>query len=216
MCALVMSDPAAATAVTVIFALVLVHAVVRAVVAFGWVDRVSNLVHAVMAVVMLAMPWSWYAVFPVAAQIAFFTAATFWYLYLALFRPSVAAAPATDHHRHPAVLVYHAVMMLAMVWMAVAMTPVAAASGMDDMGGMSMGHGTDSMPMTGSADWALVITWAFGLLFVVAALWFLIAALRRAITATRLSGHAGIVILDTLATALMAAGMACSFLLLMT
>lgn len=211
----------AAIAVSVLFAIVGAYCLVRTVVGFSWTDRVSNGIHAVMSVVMLAMPWAWYAAIPAIAQIAFFTAAAFWYVYLALFRPHADAGMDHAHHRSPIVLAYHAMMSVAMVWMAVAMTSTLPA------GGSAPGHvhGTDAADtaedmdamatMTGGLAWAVPISVAFGILFALAAAGFLVVALRRAYRAASFTRGATVGILDSFASTLMAAGMALAFLGLM-
>ncbi|QDZ13572.1 DUF5134 domain-containing protein [Humibacter ginsenosidimutans] len=209
-----------AVVVTVLFAITGAYCLVRVAVGYSWIDRVSNGVHVVMSLVMLAMPWPWVSVFATAAQIAFFTAAALWYVYLALFDVHADAGPGEGHHRGPALLWYHAGMMAAMVWMAVAMTPFAA---QPQMPGMDMSHmqmtmssGSGMTAMTAGQPWAITITWVFGILFCLATLWFLIRLVRQAIAADSLSGREGVVLLDSLVSAVMAAGMAIAFLILMT
>ena len=61
-----------------------------------------------------------------ARQVVVFSAGAFWYAGLALFRPDGGRAPGRrplSHGTHGGRLWYHAAMMLAMVWMAVAMIP---------------------------------------------------------------------------------------------
>lgn len=209
-----------AVVVTVLFAVAGAYCAIRVVVGWSWIDRLSNGVHLVMSLVMLAMPWPWASVFPTAAQIVFFTAAGLWYVYLGLFDAHADAGPGEGHHSGPALLWYHAGMMAAMVWMAVAMTPFAAQAVMP---GMSMSHremtmsaGSGITGMTGGQPWAIAISWIFGILFCLATLWFLIRLIRQGIAAESLSGRNGVMLLDSLLSAVMAAGMALAFLLLMT
>ena len=116
------------------------------------------------------------------------------------------------HGRHGAAgLWYHAAMMLAMVWMAVAMipgTPAASAMGMD----MGHGHtGTAGGGMTGSAPWALAVSIALGFGFAVAAGWLVLLLIREAVGTARRHEVA-----DLAASAVMAAGMSFALLVLMT
>lgn len=204
--------------VTVLFAIVAAWSIVRLVVAYSWIDRVSNGLHVVMAVVMILMPWSAYAKLPAVAQIVFFSAAALWYVYLALFDPHAQAGPGEGHHRGPALLWYHAGMMASMVWMAIAMTPLTTSSmpGMS-MSGMDMGSGhSGAMAMTGSAQWAVSLSWVFGILFGLAAIWFIFRLGVLAVATDDFRGHAFIQILDSAASVLMAAGMGIAFIFLMT
>lgn len=220
-----------AVLVTVLFALVAAWNLARLAIGYSWVDRLSNGVHLVMAGTMLLMPWAAYGHLPASAQIVFFTAAALWYVYLALFVPHAQAGPGEGHHDGPALLWYHAGMMAAMVWMAVAMSPVPGVAmagadggskhGMAGMPGMSMGDassgGADSaMMMTGSAHWAVVISWVLGVLLGVAAVWFLVRLIRQAIAADEFRGRPLIRVVDSLANVLMAAGMGAAFVFLMT
>ena len=215
-----MGPPTVAALVTVIFSITGTLYLGRTIVAFSWPDRISNLAHVPMSIVMISMPWWWNSVFPTVLQIVVFSLCSLWYLFLVLFG-STAPTDAHGHHTDPAVVRYHAVMMAAMVWMAVAMSPtrpgvddMAGMPGMPVMPGMTMAHSMSpgELTMTGSAPWAIVVSTVLGVAFVAAAAWFVARLLRLA-----RSEHPGAVrVFDGSASLLMAAGMATAFLTLMT
>lgn len=207
-----------AVLITVLFAVVGLYCLLRTATGFSWIDRVSNAVHVLMSLVMALMPWGPYAVIPAAAQITFFSLAALWYAYLALFDPHADAGPGESHHRGPALIWYHAGMMAAMVWMAVAMTPMSPSMSMGgmDMSGMQMPTAGGAMAMTGSTSWAMAVAWVLGGCFILATAWFLVRLVRQAVVAEALRGRTLITILDSAVSALMAAGMALTFLVLMT
>ena len=168
-------------------------------------DRVSNLLHLLMSGAMLAMPWSW--ALPALPQVVVFSAGTFWYAGAALFRPSSDARLGLGHGAHGRVagLWYHAGMMLAMVWMAVATIPATAA----DAGGMAgMSHAAAAgAALTGDVPWALAVSIALGACFAGATVWLAVLLIREA------AGDANhLEVADLAASTLMAAGM--SFVLL--
>jgi hypothetical protein len=172
-----------------------------------------------MSIVMLAMPWPWYSAIPTALQIVVFTFVAGWYVYLALFTPRAQLTALGGDHRGGWFVWYHAAMMTAMVWMAVAMTPRTPVQAMG-MAGMDHTHrmqpGAGSPMMTGSQPWAIPISWVAGVLFAVSALlflvWFTAQASRVPIRAHR---AVSVDLADTGADGVMAAGMATAFLALM-
>lgn len=217
----------ASALVTVLFAASAAYCLLRIVIGASATDRANSFVHFVMSVTMACMPWPAYTSVPSILPIIVFSAAALWYLALAMFRRDPAASDAAAHHAGSALLAgYHALMMIGMVWMAVAMMPVTSAA--DSMSGsmsgsMSMpgmhdhaGHGESMGPMTGSADWAVALSIGWGVLFALAAVWFLVRLIRQAVSAPTLAGRAGIEALDSLLSLVMAAGMSLSFLALMT
>ena len=118
-----------------------------------------------MCAVMIAMSWSWGAGIPAIAQVTVFTAGGGWFAGQALFGARTGAASGGGH----GVSWYHAAMMAAMVWMAVAMsaltTPatVPAGSGTVGTGGpvgampgmaAAAGPGPAAMAMGAPAWWA--------------------------------------------------------------
>ena len=101
------------------------------------VPAVGAGLQAVMCAVMIGMSWSWGAGIPAIAQVTVFTAGGGWFAGQALFGARTGAASVGGHGASW----YHAAMMAAMVWMAVAMsaltTPatVPAGSGTAGTGG---------------------------------------------------------------------------------
>ncbi|MFJ4655898.1 DUF5134 domain-containing protein [Nocardia sp. NPDC088792] len=184
-------------------------------------EQVAEALRIVMCAAMVAMLGPWNAGVPTTLGIAVFTAAALFFVYRALF-----TTPRAGRHEHPRV---DAVKMLAMVWMYVAMSPVATRpvtasadssmtgmGGMDGMGGMSgmnmpgMGTASDSVPVpVWSATFSiLVAVTVFGL----GVWWHVRPAVRD-----RLSTAAGdrMLLLDDAVAALMTTGMAAAFLLLL-
>ncbi len=202
--------------VSILFAATGIYYLVRVVIAISWIDRINNLTHVLMSIVMISMPWGWYSVFPASAQIVVFTLAALWYVFLALFRPGSEAALLAGHHSSSARLLwYHAFMMATMAWMAVAMSPSGPSMNMDTHGTTSMSMGSDGMTMTGSAPWAIVVSIVLGVVFAIAAAWFIVHLVIHA--GRRASGpHPVLAILDVAAGAVMPSGMAVAFLWLMT
>ncbi|HEY1318917.1 MAG TPA: DUF5134 domain-containing protein [Streptosporangiaceae bacterium] len=178
--------------------------------------------HVSMCGVMLGMSWSWGAGIPAIAQVTVFTAGGGWFAGQALFGVRTGAGNAAEPvgglaGGHGASW-YHAGMMAAMVWMAVAMSaltapaPVPASTGtagtaetMGSMAGMAAGAGPgpSAMAMGAPAWWV-----SGGCLLACAA--FFGAALYFAAALWR---HRGRGVLPGAGTgALMAAGMAVTFL----
>jgi hypothetical protein len=207
----VIGTPVTSSVATVLFGALSVWFAVRAVTGRDVPDRVSNLLHLAMSAAMTAMPWSWGP--PALPQVLVFTAGASWYAGTALFRPTADAGLGVGHGRHTAAgLWYHAAMMLAMVWMAVAMIPSGpGATAAADMGGMTMAHGTGSGALTGDAPWALAVSIALGFGFAVAAVWLTALLVREAVGAAR-----GQEVADLTASTAMAAGTAYVLLVLMT
>ncbi len=178
-------------------------------------DRVSNLLHLLMSGTMVAMPWSWAV--PALPQVVVFSAGAFWYAGVALFRPSSDALVGAWHGAHGRVagLRYHAGMMLAMVWMAVAMIPATAATanmnGVGGMAGMTHASVTSGSAMTGDAPWALAVSIALGTAFAGAVVWLAGLLIREAVGPAR-----RLEVADLAASTLMAAGMSYVFLVLIT
>ena len=205
-----MGTPVTASVVSILFGALSLWFAGRAVTGRDVPDRVSNLLHLLMSAAMTAMPWSWAP--PALPQVVVFSAGAFWYAGVALYRPTADAGIGVGHGRHGAAgLWYHAAMMLAMVWMAVAMIPGAPEAG--DGSGMSMAHmggAAAGAGMTGDAPWALAVSIALGFGFVVAAAWLNVLLVREAIGVARPAEVA-----DLTASTAMAAGMAFTLLVLM-
>lgn len=106
---------------------------------------VSQLLNVLMCAAMVAMLSPWGSAIHAIAGIEVFTAAALWFCYLALFAPHACAAPG-----------FHAMKMLAMVWMAVAMAlwmPAGTAGG-HDMAAMS----APAITQAGVPGWSVAIT----------------------------------------------------------
>ncbi|SDR90155.1 DUF5134 domain-containing protein [Microlunatus soli] len=183
-------------------------------------ERILDTSHLLMAVLMILMPSGLSMQVPALPQLIVFSGFAIWYVYLALFRPTVADGLG-DHHAGRPRLVYHALMMLAMAGMAVIMAPLptpAGASGsmpgMSDMPGMSGHEHSGSGPaVPGSHPWADPWMILIGMGFGVAAIWYL----GRFLIFVRdpAAGHTGRLVRH-LTDALMAFGMALTFLVVKT
>ncbi|TDS80484.1 DUF5134 domain-containing protein [Amnibacterium kyonggiense] len=209
-----MGTPLTASVVAVVFGTLSVWFAGRLVTGRDVPDRISNLLHLLMSAAMAVMPYSWAA--PALPQVVVFSAGAFWYAGAALFRPAADAGLGVGHGAHGRVagLWYHAGMLLAMVWMAVAMIPASAgddAAGMAGMSGMGHAHAAGAGGLTGDAPWALAISIALGALFAGAAVWLAGLLIREAAGAAH-----RLEIADLTASTLMAAGMSFALLAVMT
>jgi hypothetical protein len=206
-----MGTPLTASVATTVFSLLGVWFVGRVVTGRDVPDRVSNLLHLAMSGVMAAMPWS--AGVPALPQVVVFSAGAFWYAGAALFRPSSDARLGLGHgaHGRAAGLWYHAGMMLAMVWMAVAMIPATASADMGGMSGMVHSAGAPGGAMTGDVPWGLAVSIALGACFAGATVWLAALLIREAAGAAH-----RLVVADLTASTLMAAGMSFVLLVLVT
>ena len=183
-------------------------------------DRILNLTHLLMSIVMIMMPLGWSVRIPAGIQILVFSAAALWYAYLLLFRPHAVSETADSHHSGRPRLLYHTGMMLAMVWMAVIMAPLpgagaqaamAAMPGMS-MPGVSMSAGTSpsTLPAHGWADPASIV---IGIAFGLATVWYVLRFVLIGASSGQLDGRK---LTDNAVAALMAAGMALSNLVVIT
>lgn len=163
-----------------------------------WPYPVRHLLHLAMPIAMVAMAWPGGAALPTAGPIAFFLVAAVWFAAALVRHGGVVADRLTNG--------YHAVKMLAMVWMYVMMT--AAVPGQVRH---PAGHG--GVPPSHAAvhpGWAAAVNTLAAVGFTVAALWWAgcyLAERRRdpkqpAVRACRVA---------SLAQALMAAGAAIMF-----
>ncbi|MGT2426214.1 DUF5134 domain-containing protein [Amnibacterium kyonggiense] len=209
-----MGTPLTASVASALFGVLSVWYAGRAVGGRDLPDRISNLLHLLMAGAMTAMPWPWAV--PALPQVVVFSVGAFWYVGVALFRPAADAQLGVGHAGHggAAGLWYHAAMLLAMVWMAVAMVPAAPGDTMAGMTGMTgmagMAHGAGAS-LTGWVPWALAASIALGAAFAGAAVVLLVQLIRAAAGAAHRTEVA-----DLAASAGMAAGMSYAFLVLMT
>lgn len=208
-----MGTPATALVVSILFAITGTYYLVRTIIGFSWPDRISNLAHVPMSIVMVAMPWPWVSAFPTVLQITVFTLAALWYVFLVLFRSTAPSDP-SGHHTSPSVLRYHGGMMAGMVWMAVAMSPNAPVTSDEPGMSMSMSAGSGWTSMTGAAPWGIVISTVLGALFAIAAAWFIVRLIRLA--GGRLGEVGAVRIMDAAASVLMGSGMSIAFLVLLT
>ncbi|MDF1489836.1 DUF5134 domain-containing protein [Tessaracoccus caeni] len=154
----------------------------------GGGERAGQLWHVVMCLVMAAMVWRWWQVWPWVPQLILFIAASVWFAGVALARTNgVISDQRWGHHPiwHDIV---HLIMMLAMVWMIAIMRP----SGDDhDHSGHALA------PASVLSGVALVAA------MVVAAL----VELVDLVVATRARRSRGPTLLDPLAMIVMLAGM---------
>ncbi|MEU2132198.1 DUF5134 domain-containing protein [Streptomyces sp. NPDC018352] len=139
-----------------------------------WIARIAHVLHAVMALAMFAMSWSWGMDLPGTPQVIFFSAVAVWFVVAALVLPN---GP-ESWVRALAGRLPHAVMTGAMAWMVAAMSsdvPMGAsgAGQAHDMPGMDMSApgALATMTLSGTGD-----RWSAGLLalaLVALALWWL-------------------------------------------
>ena len=171
-------SPVVAVILTVLFSVTGIGYLVRAIRdGGGAIGRTSDILHIVMSIAMLAMPWAWGMTFlPPPLQMFLFGLATLFFVGLLFVGPS--AGEATDHHSGCASLVYHVVMMGSMIVMAVMMSGMSSGSAMS-MPGMDMGSGS-GMDMSGSSAWTSVVSVIFVVIFAVGAIWQLIRLFRPA------------------------------------
>jgi len=184
--------------------------------------------HVSMCVVMIGMWWSWGAGIPAIAQVTVFTAGGGWFAGQALFGARAgagnAAEPAGGLAGGHGASWYHAGMMAAMVWMAVAMSALTApatvlasagtagaAEPMGSMAGMAAGAGPGlaAMAMDVPAWWVSAGCLLACAAFFAAALYFAVTLFCAAAPGRRPRRGS---LLGTGTGALMAAGMAVTFL----
>jgi hypothetical protein len=131
-----MPDPAVQWAVAGLFAALGGHSLWRLVTSRRAFAAAGYLLHLGMNAVMVAMVWPWWSRLPALPQVAFFVlAAVFfacaagWFAVDALPRGPADGVRPTGHHESARALATHAVMMLAMVWAVVVMSPGVTAPG---------------------------------------------------------------------------------------
>ena len=177
----------------------------------SWTHTVGHLLHLAMAVAMAVMAWPRGAALPTTGPMWFFLAATLWFAGMAL-----------AHAGHRGANVYHAVMMLAMSWMYLAMSGSLIPVPVDGGGGSGGGHaghhasamagmpGMAGPEVTGPAEPPFIagLNWLCTVGFAVAALWWLFRyfRVRSSDTSTAVHRHLGIA-----CQSMMAAGMAIMF-----
>lgn len=168
----------------------------------------GDLLHVMMSVAMLAMPWSWGSqVAPPMVQIIVFSLATIYFVVLLVGSDRV-----TGHLCHGGglqrrrLLGYHVVMMAAMVVMGLMMRDMDSSSGSDHaMPGMSMGSSSMSGMSMGMATGWVVTSWVLVAVFA-GGTWMLAA--RWARSAQRRTAAPTV---EASLLVLMSAGMAVAF-----
>lgn len=206
------TEPGLQWSITVLFAITGLYGLFRIAIARSGVDRVSNILHVLMSVSMLSMPWSWGMVVPMPWQMAVFGLAALWYLALAVLNPTAEAGPGDGHHSSRGLLFYHAFMMAAMVWMAFAMDrAMSAMHGGAEMAGMDMTEmgGLDMVGDSSWDAWASAVSITLAVLFTVAALFLVGRAIARIVRPA--GARQWLLVVDPVFSALMAAGMALYF-----
>lgn len=170
---------------------------------------VSEVLHLAMAVAMLVMAWPRGAQLPTVAPMLFFLAAAVWFV-ARLVRAAATHSRLLDG--------YHAAMMLAMGWMYAAMNGTLLPHTTETMSGdghamstMHMHHGGGAAsavePMSVQPQWILAINWLLAIGFGIAA----VGWLYRYFSARQRSGTSSFSHFGTLCRAMMAAGMAIMF-----
>lgn len=196
-------SPAVSVILTIVFAVTGTGYLLRVVRGSGSGDgigRMSDVMHVVMSMAMLAVPWSWGMTYlPPGLQMLVFGLATAFYL--ALFVAGPVSAEATDHHAGRATLAYHVVMMGSMIVMAVMMSGMGSGGSMS-MPGMDMSGGATDMG--GATSWTRVASVVFAVVLAAGALWQLVRLVRPA------HEHSGARV-DAALLLVMSAGMALAF-----
>jgi len=160
--------------------------------------RVSQALRVAMCVAMVVMLGPWTMALPTQFGVSLFLAATFWFVYLALF-----GGPGGGHP-HPW---FDMTKMLAMAWMYVTMSPAAtrpptsAAASMPTMAGMGSSPTND----VGAPTWSAAMSVVVGALLLLGAAW----QLRRPV------GHHYFPPDEDIVAASMAAAMAASLFLVL-
>ncbi|MER5497726.1 DUF5134 domain-containing protein [Streptomyces sp. NPDC002561] len=144
---------------TLLFCALAAHGLWRALTARSrpWTARLAHALHAVMALAMFAMAWTWGMDLPGTPQVVFFSVAAAWFVSAAL------ALPEGPGSRTRALVdaLPHAVMTGAMAWMVAAMSMDATGGGhAHDMPGMDMSPpgATATMTLDGTTDrWSAML-----------------------------------------------------------
>jgi uncharacterized membrane protein len=179
-------------------------------------DRVSYAFHTLMSAAMFCMIWPWGVELFLVPQIVIFSAATIWFVILAVTPATAEGHLATGHHDGPRKLLYHGGMMAAMVVMAFGMIGMSSGA-MSMPSSMEMGA-MPGMDMSGGGGgmvaplWIGIASLVLGIGFGIAALYFLGSGLAVATSGegpaiSRRRGGA-----DAGWNLLMAAGMAALFI----
>jgi hypothetical protein len=154
-----MNGMASAVALTVVFAILGIDALLRAARNREHpLDLVGDLLHALMCAGMVAMSWPWWSLLPALPQILLYSLAAAWFALLALLqvaggtgtagRSAEGQDVALGRGHAPLHQAQHAAMMLAMVWMVVVMSPAEGAMG-HEMAMLSPAASTLGVAFTG-------------------------------------------------------------------
>ncbi|MGO2141196.1 MAG: DUF5134 domain-containing protein [Leucobacter sp.] len=186
-----LSDPVLQWALTLIFSATAMNTTVRL-----FADRkllliVGNALHLAMSIVMVAMCWPWWSLLPAVPQTLFFSAGTVWFGAIAILQVRRRITRATAGRHSAWHQVAHAVMMLAMVWMILAMP-----SGLDAT--------THAHHHGGLEPWAALTGVAITAALAISGVIFLVELIRCLRGRTTWLGHTG----DVASGMLMSFGMA--------
>ena len=116
-----LSDSLLQWALTLTFSSTAMYSTVRLLADRKLLLIVGNVLHLVMSLVMVAMCWPWWSLLPAVPQTLFFSAGAVWFVAIAILqvRRRTTRAGVGGHSAWHQVT--HAVMMLSMVWMILAM-----------------------------------------------------------------------------------------------
>ncbi|MFV0535105.1 MAG: DUF5134 domain-containing protein [Cumulibacter sp.] len=186
-----LTDPVLQWALTLVFSATAVYAVLQLLRDCKPILFVGNALHLVMSVVMVAMCWPWWTVLPALPQTLLFSAGAVWFGAIALLqtRRRITRAAVGGHSAWHQVA--HAVMMLAMVWMLLAMPSGADAA-------------THAHHHGGLEPWAALTGVAITAALATSGVIFLVEFIRCVRGRTTWLGHTG----DVASGALMSFGMA--------
>lgn len=186
-----LSDPVLQWALTLTFSATAMYATVRLFADRKLLPIVGNALHLVMSVVMVAMCWPWWSLLPRVPQTLFFSAGVVWFGAIAILqaRRRITRSAAGGHSAWHQVA--HAAMMLAMVWMILAMP-----SGTDAT--------THAHHHGGLEPWAALTGVAITAALAISGVIFLVELIRCLCGRTTWLGHTG----DVASGTLMSFGMA--------
>ncbi|MGO2050692.1 MAG: DUF5134 domain-containing protein [Microbacterium sp.] len=152
---------------------------------------VGDSLHLVMSLAMITMCWPWWAVIPTLPQLLVFIAGTMWFVLVTVLQAQRRITRASLGGHSAWHQVTHAIMMLAMVWMILAMPSVTgAAAHTHDHGGLDLWAALTGVAITAALATAGVI--------------FLVELIRCVRGRTTWLGHTG----DVASGMLMSLGMA--------
>ncbi|UYY83627.1 DUF5134 domain-containing protein (plasmid) [Arthrobacter sp. YA7-1] len=214
------TNPVAQWLLCAIFILTGAYSLFRTVKPSAVHERISHGAHALMAAAMAAMIWPWGMSLLLVPQMAVFSLAALWFIYLFAAHPTRQRSDRAldSHHGGRGTLAFHGAMMAAMVAMAAAMRAATSGTGntpgtgpMASMPGMDMpAHSMASAMAT--PLWASVLSAACAAGFGIAALFYLGSTLAGATSPHRRTGPGLRATADAAWNLLMATGMAALFL----